>query len=496
MSALTNRFRSLYQDVFMNLWRFATTPTRQRRAGSSRSLAMLITLLAIAGWAAVSHRSSAAEPKADEQMFSNPSGIHHTFTIGEAIESSNNPFFQDLGTNGRSCFTCHRPAQAWTITPPELADRFDRTSGLDPIFRSNDGANCEGADVSTVSKRRQAFSLLLTRGVIRIGIEVPAGAEFEIVDVDDPYHCGALFTSPSMYRRPLPTTNLAFLSTVMWDGRETAPRQAIRGDLISQALHAVTSHAQGAAPSAAQLQAIVDFELGLFTAQAGAHSAGTLGASGAHGGPAAVARQPFCIGINDPLDMLPDTPGACATSSGGLDPIVFTLFGAWTTAGSPQRQAIARGEALFNTRRFVIDEVPGLNGGSQDPVPGPIQQATCTICHDTPNAGNHSISMPLNIGVADASRRSPDLPLYTLRNRTTGKIVQTSDPGRAMVTGRWNDISKFKGPVLRALAARGPYFHDGSAANLAEVIAFYDTRFRIGLTNRERADLIAFLEAL
>ena len=65
-----------------------------------------------------------------------------------------------------------------------------------------------------------------------------------------------------------------------------------------------------------------------------------------------------------------------------------------------------------------------------------------------------------------------------------------------MVTGKWNDIGKFKGPVLRALAARPPYFHDGSAATLADVINFYDMRFGIGLTSQEKADLVAFLQAL
>jgi cytochrome c peroxidase len=127
---------------------------------------------------------------------------------------------------------------------------------------------------------------------------------------------------------------------------------------------------------------------------------------------------------------------------------------------------------------------------------GPIQTGTCTICHDTPNAGNHSVAMPLNIGIAAASRRTPDMPLYTLRNSWTGQVVQTTDPGRAMVTGKWRDVGKFKGPILRALAARPPYFHDGSAATLEDVVAFYDTRFNLHLTEAEKADLVAFLRAL
>jgi len=161
----------------------------------------------------------------------------------------------------------------------------------------------------------------------------------------------------------------------------------------------------------------------------------------------------------------------------------------------PYARAIARGEQLFNTRPFTIDNVGGLNGGAGDPIAGPFT-GTCTVCHDTPNAGNHSISMALNIGLTDESRRTADLPLYRLQNNATNQQITTTDPGRAMVTGKWSDIGKFKGPVLRALASRAPYFHNGSAATLEEAIDFYDTRFHIGLSLQEKADLIAFLNAL
>ena len=466
----------------------------QHKTRRSRRLITGVALVAATtALMATARASSTMSVHAGEQPFPNPSGV--LATIGTNGAEAGNPFFQELGTNGRSCATCHRPAQAWTITPAELQDRFTRTDGLDPIFRPNDGSNCEGADVSTVRTRRGAFSLLLAKGLIRVGMDVPVGAEFTIVDVDDPYRCGAPITSASMYRRPLPTTNLKFLSAVMWDGRQSKPG-FVRDGLISQAVDAVTGHAQGPLPTPAQVHAIVDFEMGLFSTQVADSSAGSLTDGVAHSGPGMLAREPFCIGINDPLDMLPLMPGACAASSDGHNPFVFTLFRGWTNAGSPHQQAIARGEAIFNTRPFVIDNVPGLNGGAEDPVRRPILNGTCTICHDTPNAGNHSVPMALNIGVADASRRTADLPLFTLRRRATGETVQTTDPGRAMVTGKWNDISKFKGPMLRALAARPPYFHDGSAATLADVIRFYDTRFQARFTEQEKADLLAFLRAL
>lgn len=454
----------------------------------------LIITAAIAAVISIAWASGVSPAARDGVTFANASGWLRVAGLEDT--DLDNPFFQALGTNGRRCVTCHRPAQGWSITPAELRARFDRSSGLEPIFRSNDGSTCDGADLSTLPARRRAFGLLLDKGLIRIALDVPAGAEFEIVGVDDPYRCGGRAGTVSVYRRPLPAANVKFLSAVMWDGRESRPGQAIRDGLIGQAVTAVTGHAQGAPPAPADVHAIVDFELGLFAAQAVDRAAGSLTDGAARSGPAGLAGEPFCLGINDPLDMRPAMPGACGASSGGLNPFVFRLFRQWMTSASPERQAIARGEAIFNTRRFVIDEVPGLNGRLDDPVRRPLETGTCSVCHDTPNAGNHSVPMALDIGVADASRRPADLPLYTLRRRATGEIVRTTDPGRAMVTGRWDDIGKFKGPVLRALAARPPYFHDGSAATLMDLIDFYDARFQVRFTAREKADLLAFLRAL
>jgi len=459
-----------------------------------RTVYPVVTIIVLFGVAAVG-RTTADEPRRNQLTFSNPAGIQRTITTADSFDTGN-PFFQNLGTNGRSCFTCHEPDQGWSVTPRGIRERFEETRGRDPIFRSNDGSNCEGADISTAAKRREAFSMLMTKGLIRVGLPVPTGSEFTITDVEDPYYCGAALSEASMFRRPLPTTNLGFLSTVMWDGRETVKGQAIRADLATQAIDATTGHAQGAPLSSDQAEAIVDFELGLFTAQTYDHGAGSLKADGAHGGPGALSVQPFCIGINDPLNMLPVMPGACATPSGGLNPNVFTIFGAWDDNSHVRdRRTIARGEALFNTRTFVIDNVGGLNAAAADPIAGPFS-GTCTVCHDTPNSGNHSVSMPLNIGLTDAASRTPDLPLYYVKNNATQETVTTTDPGRAMVTGKWGDIGKFKGPILRGLAARAPYFHNGSAATLDEAVDFYNTRFNIGLTRREKADLVAFLSAL
>lgn len=134
--------------------------------------------------------------------------------------SAQNPFFASLGTNGRACSTCHQPDEGWSVRPDRLLKRFTATQGLDPIFRLNDGANSPLADTSTLAKRHKAYSMLLTRGVIRVGLPIPANAEFTLANVDDPYGYASA-QELSLFRRPLPSTNLPYLTTVMWDGRES-----------------------------------------------------------------------------------------------------------------------------------------------------------------------------------------------------------------------------------------------------------------------------------
>jgi hypothetical protein len=220
--------------------------------------------------------------------------------------------------------------------------------------------------------------------------------------------------------------------------------------------------------------------------------AGMLNANDALGGPRLIENQKFHVGINDVL-------GADPTHA-AFDSSAMTLFSAWDSrfgaasdgASASGRAAIARGQLLFNTKPIAIVGVGGLN----DALGLPVIMGNCTSCHDTPNVGNHSVALPINIGTADASRMTPDMPLYTLRNNSTGELVQTTDPGRALQTGKWADIGKFKGPILRGLAARPPYFHNGMAASLSDVLDFYESRFNIGLSPQEKSDLVAFLNAL
>ena len=499
---------------------------------STAAIATLAAALAVACVSQVdddrvapARTEQAASNKINTLDFPNPSGTLSSYSDNPKIMFKKNKikditFFTSYGTNGRACVHCHTPGDAWTVSAASVTYRFSHpldttnadclidlaacpqapagSEGLDPIFRLVDGASSPLANVSTKDARAAAYSMLLTKGLFRIGIGVPPAAEFTLAAVDDPYGYASA-SELSLFRRPLPTTNLRLsptkkqttatptLTGVMWDGRETLPGHDIIFDLLDQANGATLGHAQATAGlTAAVRQSIVDFETGMHTAQSVDAAAGDLSSGGAGGGADwLAANQPFYVGINDVLT-------GDALTHAAFTPDVFTLYGAWAGGASPARAQIARGQALFNRKPIAIKGVGGLN----DALGVETISGTCTTCHDSTNYGHHSVALPIDIGLTDASRRTADLPLYTLQNRTTGEQRQTTDPGRALVTGKWKDIGKMKGPILRGLAGRAPYFHNGSAATLADAVNFYDTRFAIGFTADEKADLVAFLKAL
>src|SRR6202044_330782 len=176
--------------------------------------------------------------------------------------------------------------------------------GLDPLFAAVDGANCPNARTGNYADH----SLLLSHGLVRIFLPLPANAQFSVSVVHDPYGCAMVPDSNggqpviSVYRRPLPTTNLKFLSTIMFDGRETHALlnngqtfpANLNADLTQQALDAITIHAQASQPpTTAQVAEIVRFELGLFSAQVYDGDAGSLNARGAQGGIVSLASEPY-----------------------------------------------------------------------------------------------------------------------------------------------------------------------------------------------------------
>lgn len=440
--------------------------------------------------------------------FLDSSGFVSTYSSTGSF-SENNAFFQSLGTNGRTCATCHVVSNAMGLSAQHAEEVYEATNGTDPLFSPVDGAVCPTA----APGQRLNFSLLRHHGLIRIGLTLPTNLQFTITAVQDPYGC-ALVTDPntgvqtiSVYRRPLAATNLGFLTSVMWDGRENVvPLNSpstfaanLFTDLSHQATDATTGHAQATnPPTTAQLNQIVNFELALNSAQAIDFEAGFLNYGGANGGAQFLSSVPFYPGINDSLG-----PPSQFT------PNAFTIYSNWLTSGDPYQRSVARGEQIFNTQPLVISDVRGLN----DALNQPVITGTCTTCHDTPNVGNHSLAVPLEIGTsrtvnyetdptiqAAVSQLSmPNLPVFRIACNAgpdAGEVTYTSDPGKASLTGLCADVGRGKGLALRGLAARAPYFHNGAAATLDEVVDFYNARFQMNLTPQQERDLVHFLKTL
>ena len=464
--------------------------------------------------------------------FLDPTGIISTYNAngGPIDEGSKNPFFDSLGTNGRSCGTCHLGSDAMGLSVRSIQAKFLRTSGHDPLFAAVDGANCP----DNTSDDPSAHSLLLKNGLIRVPLQLPATAQFKIAAYRDPHGCAIQTDSStgaqtvSVYRRVLPTTNLRYLSAVMFDGRETISpltnattvQANLFADLLHQSIAATLTHAQAAQPPTLEQQtAIVNFELGLTSAQTGSFRAGELDAAGARGGAVNLSAQSYYPGSNDSLGADPQ--------GGPFNSTAFTLYNSFDGRRRDTRQDIADGEKLFNTRALTISNVRGLNDNAAlakalgTTVPIAPFQGFCTTCHDTPNVGNHSLPLALDIGTGhDPTVESdpliangvtqlsfPELPIFRitgcpdpfgdpLHPSSTPFVILTTDPGKGLISGLCSDVGRTKGPILRGLAARAPYFHNGAARDLSELLDFYNQRFQMNLTREEKESLIAFLNAL
>ena len=378
----------------------------------------------------------------------NPAGKSATFSTQGFVDLTGE-YFQAQGTNGRSCASCHLPEEAWSITPETLQEIFDETGGTAPVFNVLD-ANNPSMDVSTPAARQAAYSMMLTKGVFRRGGTPLTTAEWELIGVDDP-HGFANLGRLVHWRRVMPTINFEIGSeTVLWDGSATVAGDQVAG-LSLQAARNVTGAQQGPPAPPEVIADIVNFERSLSTAQLIMHGVGRLDSDGARGGPEELSKMPRVNGR-------------------------FDLFDAWIGHCNPRRAQIARGQEVFNSTN--------ANGRS------------CRGCHNTANNGTSFSNTFFDVRAASADVRTLDLPLYTFRNKTTGETRQLTDAGRGNITGLWSDLGKFKTPTLRALAARAPYFHNGIAPTLNDVVRHYEAQLGFVFTDQERADLIAFLNAL
>jgi cytochrome c peroxidase len=389
----------------------------------------------------------------------NPSGAAATYST-EGFVDLNNAFHTRQGNNGRTCESCHMPTAGWSINPLDVELRFLLTGGRDPLFNVLD-ANSPTAQPKTLAQKYAAYSML-RKGLFRRGGDIPENDEtdFHIVKVDDPLNTGASLKRVQAFRRPLATANFHIAQNVGWHDQNTNGTGDVHAGLVAQASGAFSGALGGPAAPAEVVDSVVRYEQGLRFAQTYVFGLGALDSCGARGGPQHLSDEAPVAGRFDLFDAWIDlVPGSCTTK-----------------AADRKRAQIARGQEIFNN--------------------GDANGKTCLGCHNAKNNGSNVNGALFDIGASREKFRKPGMPLYTLVNDDTGEERKSTDPGRAIRTGKWVDIDKFKTPSLRGVAARAPYFHNGIAPTLNDVVKHYEVALGFKFTKQEREDLVAFLEAL
>jgi hypothetical protein len=453
--------------------------------------------------------------------YANGTGTLRTLVSGGAVDTKGHPFFEALGSTGRACVTCHQPADGMSLSAASAQARWREQGAADPLFAPIDGSNCP----TLPQKERASHSLLLDYGLIRIqrawpprdSHGRPIKPDFRIEVVRDPNGCNSGSTygpqarepNVSVYRRPRPVSNLKYLLAVgfAYDPKQgmalpldPITRQPLSGNLMAdnrvstleaQAQDAAATHlgmSQPIDPKA--LARIVDFESRVFTAQAVDRRAGPLDADGAYGGP---------------KHLEDSQPGQL----GSIGRAVWSEFAAWEKAANtpnltPEqrafRQSVARGARVFRDRTFLISDSAGINSpmGFGNPV-----RNSCVFCHNMSQMGNDVAPGQVDLGTTNEpfADPQPNLPLFRVTctgepHPHYGSVIYTHDPGFALTTGRCADVGKITLQSMRGLAARAPYFSNGSARDLRAVVDYYDRRYNIGYTEQEKQDLVNLMSVL
>ena len=463
--------------------------------------------------------SGAKLPEFD--AFENTNGTLGVLNASGAVNTDGHPFFTPLGTNGRACVNCHQPTYGMSLSAASLLDRWRSTDGKDPVFAAFDGSNCPSLPQQLAS----SHSLLLKRGLIRIPLPwpprnangSPKPVEFSIEVVRDPTGCntsgeyGLKSAQPtiSVYRRPRPAANLKYvtsggppivLKTGMLADVDPETGRPVGMNLMSdareatlktQALSAIMGHEEARiAPSRESIDKIVAYESQVYVAQA-AHI---------FGGPLALPGGPPGLG---PAALRDHKAGVLGDND--YDP-VFGLFHSWK-GSDYYRASVARGADIFMFRQFWLRDATHINSiGLGNPL-----KRTCATCHNAQMTGQDLAAGWVDVGTTNFPTwtepatwaETSELPVFKITcardadpHPYLGRVIYTTDPGRALISGRCVDVGSIVMQQLRGLSARAPYFANGSAKTLREIVDFYDRRFDMKLSDEEKEDLINFLGVL
>jgi cytochrome c peroxidase len=240
-------------------------------------------------------------------------------------------------------------------------------------------------------------------------------------------------------------------------------------------------------------------------------------------GRAATLEDQAVLPFINPIEMgIPDHPALerLVASLSDYPPLFSEAF------GSPQVTVDRIGKALASFERTLLSlsaPIDRFLAGDPSAIPEAAKRgwalfngkARCNSCH------GHVDAFPIfsddlyhNIGVQTKDVDFENLARRAREAATSQEAFEklafepdASALGRFIVTRQPKDIGAFKTPLLRNVALTAPYMHDGSQATLREVIDFYDRGGEpnanldggirpLGLSEQEKADLVALLESL
>ena len=437
--------------------------------------------------------------------YENPDGRLGIINAASAFDTTGHPFFEALGPNGRACVTCHQPADGMSLALQTIRALWAATQGDDPLFAAIDGMNCPHLSPGEAA----SHSLLLERGLFRIALPwPPVDAEGETLTPDfalevvrDPTGCN---THPlygvdgerhevSVYRRPRPAANLRYVAssgfgvtpfigkTGMLAAVDPDTGQPVNMNMMAdarvatlrtQAQAAARAHLELTTPlSVEQLDLIEAFERQLYVAQAHSRGAGTLNEPGGPSGlgPAAMATGSdgvlgnnttrFVIPMEDKWRDLPDGGSQLERERNAF------------------RESVQRGHDVFFFRTFWIGEAMHINTvGLGNPI-----KRTCSTCHGMHMTGMDTANGWMDVGTTNHpfalepaespwAKELPALPLFRITCRADlpphpflGREIYTQDPGRALISGKCEDVGAIVMQQFRGRAARPPDLSNRSA---------------------------------
>ena len=140
-------------------------------------------------------------------------------------------------------------------------------------------------------------------------------------------------------------------------------------------------------------------------------------------------------------------------------------------------------------RQFWLRDAAHINSiGLGNPL-----KRTCSTCHNAQMTGQDLSAGWVDVGTTNFPTwtepatwaDSSELPVFKITcsrdadpHPYLGRVIYTTDPGRALISGRCVDIGSIVMQQLRGLSARAPYFANGSAKTLREVVDYLRSPLR------------------